>query len=103
MHAAFLEVGRELTDQKAQLGHGNFLNWIESEFEWSQPTAHRYMSVYETFGANYSQVNNLSFKALAALAAPSTPEPVHSAPLRFRVPLQFWKIAQLAQFCRLPG
>lgn len=75
---SIIEVGRELIQQKKDLGHGNFLPWIEAEFQWSQPTAHRYMSVAETFGRDYSRVNNLSFKAMIALSSDATPEPVRT-------------------------
>lgn len=74
---SIIEVGRELIQQKKDLGHGNFLAWIEAEFGMSQDNAQRYMRIADEFGDNTARVRHLSFSAFAALAAPSTPEPVH--------------------------
>jgi NADH dehydrogenase/NADH:ubiquinone oxidoreductase subunit G len=71
-----IEIGRELTAVKAELPHGQFLPWIEREFEMSHVTATQFMNVAERFGGQI--LNNLTFKptVLYALAAPSTPESV---------------------------
>jgi len=73
---SIIEVGRELIAQKKELGHGNFLPWIESEFKMSSNSAMRYMQVATEFGDKFSTVENLAPSVLYALAAPSTPEPV---------------------------
>ncbi|HEY1495410.1 MAG TPA: DUF3102 domain-containing protein, partial [Candidatus Solibacter sp.] len=72
--AAIVEIGRSLTDVKARLKHGQFLEWIEREFAWSQPSAWRFMNVFEQF--KLSNLNNLEIdvSALYLIAAPSTPE-----------------------------
>jgi hypothetical protein len=38
-----IEIGQKLTYVKAQLGHGNFRIWLKAEFDWSIPTANRFM------------------------------------------------------------
>lgn len=73
---SIIEVGRELIQQKKDLGHGNFLAWIEAEFGMSERNAQRYMQVFEHFGSNATRVSDLSFRALVALSSDSTPEPV---------------------------
>lgn len=70
-----IEIGKDLIAIKEQLPHGQFLPWIESEFEMSDQTAKNFMNVAERF----PQIpNNLEFKPtiLYQLAAPSTPESV---------------------------
>lgn len=68
---SIIEVGRELIEQKRQLGHGNFLPWIDAEFGMSQDTAGRFMSVAERFADKLPTVGSLPPTALYALAAPS--------------------------------
>ncbi|CAN7423860.1 DUF3102 domain-containing protein [Brucella pseudogrignonensis] len=75
---SIIEVGRELIEQKKLLGHGNFLPWIEAEFGMSDSAAGKYMRIAHEFSSNSERVTNLSFRALYALAAPSTPEPVRT-------------------------
>ncbi|MFD2676972.1 DUF3102 domain-containing protein [Camelimonas lactis] len=75
---SIIEVGRELIQQKKDLGHGNFLPWIEAEFGMSRFTADRFMNVAERLGDKCSSVQHLGSTALYALAAPSTPEPVRT-------------------------
>lgn len=71
-----VEIGKDLIEQKSSLGHGSYMKWIETEFQWSQSYADKFVHVARTFGANYHNCGNLSFSAFAALAAPSTPEPI---------------------------
>ncbi|MFD2676002.1 DUF3102 domain-containing protein [Camelimonas lactis] len=70
-------VGRELTEQKQSLGHGQFLKWLRIEFDMSEWTARNFMNVYGTFNKS-GTVPDLPPTALYALAAPSTPEPVRA-------------------------
>jgi len=69
-----IEIGEKLIEVKERLGHGHFGGWLEAEFEWSERTARRYISVAETFKSD--TVSDLRFdaKALYLLAAPSTPD-----------------------------
>jgi hypothetical protein len=76
-----VDIGRLLAEVKERVGHGQFLSWIDHEFDWSQPTAWRFMNVYEQF--KLCNLNNLSIdvSALYLIAAPRTPEPVRHAVL----------------------
>jgi hypothetical protein len=71
-----IEIGRHLTKAKAIVGHGNFGNWIDQEFGWSDRTALNFMHVYEMTLSNPKHVSDLDLpmSALYLLAAPSTPE-----------------------------
>jgi predicted ribosome quality control (RQC) complex YloA/Tae2 family protein len=75
---SIIEVGRELIEQKKALGHGNYLEWVERELGMSRMTASKMVNVAERFGADVKAPLHLSFEALSALAAPSTPEPVRT-------------------------
>ena len=76
-----VEIGRRLTEAKELVAHGEWLNWLKTETEFSQPTASRFMRVYAEYGADqgnlfgaetkYSTLNNLSVSnALRLLAVP---------------------------------
>jgi hypothetical protein len=68
-------VGQKLIEVKAKLGHGNFLRWLEVEFQWSWDTAKRFMRVAEVFGENQQIADfYLAPSVLYILAAPSTPK-----------------------------
>ncbi|MGF1480731.1 MAG: DUF3102 domain-containing protein [Cyanophyceae cyanobacterium] len=73
-----LEIGLSLLEVKQKLKHGNFINWIESEFYWSYSLAYKFMRVAEAFPKKYTSVNftDLQFapSALYLLAAVSVPE-----------------------------
>ena len=75
-----VEMGRKLIDVKDRLGHGNWLGWLEVEFEWGDQTARNYMNVSKHLG----QIQNgfdFAPRALYALSAPSTPEPARKEAL----------------------
>lgn len=42
-----IKIGGLLIEQKEYLGHGNFLPWLESNFDMDDRTARRYMSIYK--------------------------------------------------------
>ncbi|MBR8836078.1 MAG: DUF3102 domain-containing protein [Stigonema ocellatum SAG 48.90 = DSM 106950] len=71
---AIIEIGEKLIDVKAQLGHGNFIIWLKAEFDWSIPTANRFMRVAENFKSVNLMHLNIATSALYVLASPSTPE-----------------------------
>jgi hypothetical protein len=71
-----VEIGRELVEIKNKLTHGQFLPWVEAEFEMSLPTATRFMQTAERFGGKFVNLTNLKPSILYMLAAPSTPEEV---------------------------
>jgi DNA modification methylase len=68
------EIGCKLLEVKARLDHGQFGVWLKDEFDWSRPTAARFMQVAGRFGEKNYQIDNFAPSALCLLAAPSTPE-----------------------------
>lgn len=70
-----VEIGQKLIEVKERLGHGQFLNWLETEFEWHRDTANKFMQVAKQFGSlDLSEVSAFDISALYKLAAPSTPD-----------------------------
>ena len=71
-----IDIGTYLVEVKDKLGHGNFYNWLETEFNWSSRTANRFMSVAQKFQAKKDRLSALDIlpSALYVLASPSTPE-----------------------------
>lgn len=72
-----IEIGQKLILVKEKLAHGRFLDWIAAEFEWSYPTAARFMQVANSFNKTY-QIDKFAASALYVLAAPSTPASARS-------------------------
>lgn len=72
-----IEIGQKLILVKEKLAHGRFLDWIAAEFEWSYPTAARFMQVANSFSKTY-QIDKFAASALYVLAAPSTPASARS-------------------------
>jgi hypothetical protein len=70
-----IEIGEKLIEVKERLPHGAFGGWLDVEFEWSDRTARKYMSIADAF-SNRKNSSDLvmSFETMAYLAAPSTPE-----------------------------
>lgn len=67
-------VGQKLAEVKQQLKHGEFRNWLNTEFNWSVSSATKFMQVSEQFkNVNFTHLN-FATSALYVLAAPSTPE-----------------------------
>lgn len=68
------KVGQKLAEVKQQLKHGQFRNWLKTEFNWSVSSATKFMQVSEQFkNVNFTHFN-FATSALYVLAAPSTPE-----------------------------
>lgn len=76
-----IEIGRRLTEAKEMCAHGEWLDFLKKETEFSQPTASRFMKAFEEYGedqsslfgaeSKYSTLNNLSISnALKLLAIP---------------------------------
>ena len=76
-----IEIGRRLCEAKELVEHGEWLNFLERETEFSQPSASRFMRLYNEYGAEqgslfgaeskYSTLNNLSISnALRLLELP---------------------------------
>lgn len=71
---SMIRIGQKLLQVKALLPHGQFGEWIGTEFGLSQKTAERMMSVAENFGGKIDTVSILSSSALYLLSGPSVPE-----------------------------
>lgn len=69
-----VEVGQKLIEVKDKLGHGEFGPWLAAEFEWTERTARRFMSVATAFKADTVSDLNADARTLYLLAAASTPD-----------------------------
>ena len=67
-----IAIGLDLVEAKTTIGHGNFLPWIEAEFQMSDQTARRFMDVARVYAGKSNIVLNLDPTALYELAAPKT-------------------------------
>lgn len=68
-------IGERLIEVKALLEHGQFGDWCETEFSFTQRTAQNMMNVAQTFGGEKrNSVSLLGDATLYLLSAPSTPE-----------------------------
>lgn len=72
-----IETGRDLIKAKALLPHGEFKSWLEVNFKWSESTAQNYMNAARIVDKN-PELAKLPPSAVAAIAAPGTPEAVKS-------------------------
>ncbi len=80
-----LKAGQLLTGVKKKVGHGGWLEWFNNaEFEFSERTAQRYMSVYQRWkelqtkveqGANPTVLTDLTFTDALELLAKSERKP----------------------------
>ena len=68
------DVGQKLIEVKAQLGHGHFRTWLNTEFDWSIWTATKFMQVTDKFKCVKFSHLDIAPSALYELAAPSTPD-----------------------------
>ena len=69
-----IDIGRYLIEVKNKLGHGNFYNWLDAEFDWSYVSASRFMNVANRFGTFSLKDLDIMPTALYELASPSVPE-----------------------------
>lgn len=78
-----IEIGRRLTEAKADIPHGGWLPWLEREFGWSEWTARRFIDVHELVEGKSGNLHdlNLPVSGLYLLARPSTPAAVTDAVL----------------------
>ena len=60
-------IGELLTTVKGTLGHGNFGEWIDNEFGWSDRTANRFVAAYSKFDI-MSNLDNIAPTSLYLLA-----------------------------------
>lgn len=69
-----VEIGKELLSIKGKLNHGQFLPWIEAEFQMSDRTARNFIQVASRFKSEI--ISDFNPTVLYQLAAPSTPDEV---------------------------
>jgi len=46
--ADVIEIGRRLTESKKICGHGNWLPWLDREFNWQEQTARNFIRFFKT-------------------------------------------------------
>ncbi|MDJ0533191.1 MAG: DUF3102 domain-containing protein [Xenococcaceae cyanobacterium MO_207.B15] len=71
-----LNIGNYLIEIKAKLGHGNYEDWLEAEFDWSLSQAKRFTNVAKRFKSVNLTELDIPSSALYNLAAPTLPEEV---------------------------
>ena len=71
---AVVEAGRHLIAVKDALDHGQWGDWLDTEFNMSDRTARTLMSIAERFEGKSEIISDLSVTVLGLLAAPSTPD-----------------------------
>ena len=65
-----LEIGKRLIQIQAQLPHGEFGRWCESELNYTDRTARRFMRAYEEFGIRTSMSELNSTQMITMLGLP---------------------------------
>ena len=71
-----MAIGQALLDVKARLPHGQFMQWIEAEFDLSHDTASNWMLVAKKFEGKIGSLRNMPLEVIYALAGPRMPEPI---------------------------
>ena len=67
MAECVIGTGRELAAVKEEIPHGEFMPWIERNFQWSHDTANNYMRAFERFG-KFRNVSLFDASAMYLLA-----------------------------------
>ena len=72
-----IEIGRRLTELKAMVGHGNWLEYCENKLEYKEKQVQRFIKISNTYGNENSPFSNPSIlsdlsisKAYSLLAVP---------------------------------
>ena len=68
------EIGQKLIQVKKRLKYGHFGKWLNSEFDWTERTAQKFMNVAKRFDCEQCSELEFAPSALYLLAATSTPE-----------------------------
>lgn len=71
-----IAIGQDLIEVKLHLGHGQFLSWLQAEFEMTDRHARNFMNVASRFSSKSEIISDLPVTVIYALAAPSTPDTV---------------------------
>ncbi len=69
-----IQIGADLTQAKALLGHGNFGPWLDAEFGLGRRSAEQFMAAARRFGAKSEIVAHLPAGAVLELSAPGVPD-----------------------------
>lgn len=73
-----IHIGQKLIEIKQYLGHGQFIKWLKSEFNWSISSATKFMQVAQQFEfVNFTNLN-ITASALYLIAAPSVPKKIRA-------------------------
>ena len=72
--ADMIAIGHQLSNVKDLIPHGQFVNWLETEFSLSLRTAQNFMAVANRFGDKNATVAFLSDSVLYMLSGPRVPE-----------------------------
>lgn len=76
-----IAMGNHLITVKSLLPEGQFTSWLKMEFDWSERSAQRLMSVALAFTPDKLAGVQIDPSALYVLSAPSTPEDVREKAL----------------------
>lgn len=70
-----IEIGRLLTEQKAELAHGEWIPWVESNLTFNDSQARKYMRVYRNRHRSTDLLDGATSinQAVALLAEPKDP------------------------------
>ena len=68
-----IQIGKDLTDIKERLVHGNFELFVEENFEFSAPSARRFMQVAQRFHKTLIVSDLISPSSLYTLVGPNCP------------------------------
>ncbi len=77
-----IDIGQKLVEVKQELGHGHFLAWLRTEFDWSESAARKFMQVSRQFKTVKFTDLNIATSALYLLSADSTSEAARSEALQ---------------------
>ncbi len=69
-----VEIGRLLIEAKEQVGHGEWANWLEDNFNLKQRMANNFMAVAERFGNSHLNANLNQTQLITMLALPAGEE-----------------------------
>lgn len=76
---AIIEAGQHLIAMKGMLDHGQWGDWLTTEFSMTDRTARKMMEVAERFGSKTEIISDLKPTILYMLAGDSVPEPAREA------------------------
>lgn len=68
MEQSILSIGKLLLEVKTTLKHGEWIEWVQNEVEFSQATANRFMKIFKEF-SNSSTLINLGYSKLTLLSS----------------------------------